>query len=62
MLLNVSSAEDVLLTTYGKLQPPLGKHRLKVLFCSHLYDLSSNYNVSLSAMFYNLKFEFVSFS
>ena len=31
MLLNVSSAEGVLLTTYGKLQPPLGKHRLKVL-------------------------------
>ena len=30
MLLNVSS-EGVLLTTYGKLQPPLGKHRLKVV-------------------------------
>ena len=31
MLLNVSSTEGVLLTTYGKLQPPLGKHRLKVV-------------------------------
>ncbi|KAJ9140864.1 hypothetical protein P3X46_031458 [Hevea brasiliensis] len=30
-LLDVSSAEDVLLTTYGKLQPPLGKHRLKIV-------------------------------
>lgn len=29
-LLDVSSVENVLLTTYGKLQPPLGKHRLKV--------------------------------
>ncbi|CAH8362485.1 unnamed protein product [Eruca vesicaria subsp. sativa] len=31
MLLNVSSAKGVLLTTYGKLQPPLGKHRLKIV-------------------------------
>ncbi|KAG2304002.1 hypothetical protein Bca52824_032653 [Brassica carinata] len=31
MLLNVSSAEGVLLTTYGKLQPPLGKNRLKIV-------------------------------
>ncbi|CAL0334503.1 unnamed protein product [Lupinus luteus] len=30
-LLDVSSAENILLTTYGKLQPPLGKHRLKVI-------------------------------
>jgi len=29
-LLDVSSAENLLLTTFGKLQPPLGKHRLKV--------------------------------
>lgn len=29
-LLEVSSLENVLPTTYGKLQPPLGKHRLKV--------------------------------
>jgi serine/threonine-protein phosphatase 6 regulatory subunit 3 len=29
-LLDVSSAENVLPTTYGSLQPPLGKHRLKV--------------------------------
>ncbi|KAJ1414402.1 SIT4 phosphatase-associated protein family [Sesbania bispinosa] len=28
-LLGVSSAENLLLTTFGKLQPPLGKHRLK---------------------------------
>ncbi|MBA0658430.1 hypothetical protein Goklo_010637, partial [Gossypium klotzschianum] len=28
-LLDVSSSELTLLTTYGKLQPPLGKHRLK---------------------------------
>ncbi|CAN8290624.1 unnamed protein product [Cochlearia groenlandica] len=31
MLLNVSTAEGVMLTTYGKLQPPLGKHRLKIV-------------------------------
>ncbi|GAV67258.1 SAPS domain-containing protein [Cephalotus follicularis] len=30
-LLDVSSTETVLLTTYGKLQPPLGKHRLKIV-------------------------------
>lgn len=30
MLLNVSSDGTVLPTTYGKLKPPLGKHRLKV--------------------------------
>ena len=29
-LLDVSSVDNTLLTTYGKLQPPLGKHRLKV--------------------------------
>ncbi|GAY38377.1 hypothetical protein CUMW_036240 [Citrus unshiu] len=29
MLLNVSSDEKVLETTYGELRPPLGKHRLK---------------------------------
>eukprot|EP00268_Persea_americana_P004482 TRINITY_DN1142_c0_g1_i1.p1 TRINITY_DN1142_c0_g1~~TRINITY_DN1142_c0_g1_i1.p1 ORF type:complete len:859 (-),score=207.16 TRINITY_DN1142_c0_g1_i1:383-2959(-) len=31
MLLNVSSDEAVLPTTYGELRPPLGKHRLKVV-------------------------------
>lgn len=31
--LDVSSEENGLLTTYGKLQPPLGKHRLKVFSC-----------------------------
>ncbi|AQK46267.1 SIT4 phosphatase-associated family protein [Zea mays] len=30
-LLDVSSAENVLPTTYGSLQPPLGKHRLKTI-------------------------------
>ncbi|KAH7568460.1 hypothetical protein JRO89_XS06G0002700 [Xanthoceras sorbifolium] len=30
-LLDVSSEESVLQTTYGKLQPPLGKHRLKIV-------------------------------
>ncbi|XP_022874816.1 serine/threonine-protein phosphatase 6 regulatory subunit 3-like [Olea europaea var. sylvestris] len=30
-LLRVSSDEKILLTTYGELQPPLGKHRLKVV-------------------------------
>lgn len=29
-LLNVSSDEKILPTTYGELRPPLGKHRLKV--------------------------------
>ncbi|XP_059666154.1 uncharacterized protein LOC132311971 isoform X2 [Cornus florida] len=41
-LLDVSSEESVLLTTYGKLQPPLGKHRLKVIeFISVLVTVSS---------------------
>ncbi|XP_010264671.1 PREDICTED: serine/threonine-protein phosphatase 6 regulatory subunit 3-like isoform X2 [Nelumbo nucifera] len=31
MLLNVSNDERVLLTTYGELRPPLGKHRLKIV-------------------------------
>ncbi|KAL8137084.1 hypothetical protein V2J09_003085 [Rumex salicifolius] len=30
-LLDLSSDENVLPTTYGKLQPPLGKHRLKIV-------------------------------
>ncbi|RWR85822.1 serine/threonine-protein phosphatase 6 regulatory subunit 2 [Cinnamomum micranthum f. kanehirae] len=30
-LLDVSSSETVLPTAYGKLQPPLGKHRLKIV-------------------------------
>ncbi|XP_019431259.1 PREDICTED: serine/threonine-protein phosphatase 6 regulatory subunit 3-like isoform X2 [Lupinus angustifolius] len=30
-LLDVSSAENLLLTTFGKLLPPLGKHRLKII-------------------------------
>lgn len=29
-LLNVTSDEKILPTTYGELRPPLGKHRLKV--------------------------------
>ncbi|KAJ4894894.1 SIT4 phosphatase-associated family protein [Raphanus sativus] len=42
VLLNVSSAEGILLTTYGKLQPPLGKHRLKVVeFISVLLSVGS---------------------
>ncbi|XP_050139834.1 uncharacterized protein LOC126615946 isoform X2 [Malus sylvestris] len=31
MLLNVSSDEKTLPTTYGELRPPLGKHRLKIV-------------------------------
>ncbi|POO01233.1 SIT4 phosphatase-associated protein family [Trema orientale] len=31
MLLNVSSDENLLPTTYGELRPPLGKHRLKIV-------------------------------
>ncbi|KAH6810130.1 SIT4 phosphatase-associated family protein [Perilla frutescens var. frutescens] len=31
MLLNVSSDESILPTTYGELKPPLGKHRLKIV-------------------------------
>ncbi|XP_041993908.1 serine/threonine-protein phosphatase 6 regulatory subunit 3-like isoform X1 [Salvia splendens] len=31
MLLNVTSDENILPTTYGELKPPLGKHRLKIV-------------------------------
>ncbi|WCJ24282.1 Serine/threonine-protein phosphatase 6 regulatory subunit [Euphorbia peplus] len=41
-LLAVSSTQDVLFTTYGKLQPPLGKHRLKIVeFISVLLSVGS---------------------
>ncbi|GLT57446.1 hypothetical protein SLA2020_304170, partial [Shorea laevis] len=41
-LLEVSSAEATLPTTYGKLQPPLGKHRLKIVeFISVLLTVGS---------------------
>ncbi|KAL8108435.1 uncharacterized protein LOC141670663 [Apium graveolens] len=41
-LLDVSSEENVLVTTYGKLHPPLGKHRLKIIeFISVLVTVSS---------------------
>lgn len=32
MLLNVTSDQKILSTTFGELRPPLGKHRLKVDF------------------------------
>ncbi|KAF8408785.1 hypothetical protein HHK36_004854 [Tetracentron sinense] len=41
-LLDISSAENVFPTTYGKLQPPLGKHRLKIVeFISVLLTIGS---------------------
>ncbi|KAG6385242.1 hypothetical protein SASPL_154072 [Salvia splendens] len=41
-LLNVSSEEHTLLTSYGKLQPPLGKRRLKIIeFVSVLVAVSN---------------------
>ncbi|XP_042006837.1 serine/threonine-protein phosphatase 6 regulatory subunit 1-like [Salvia splendens] len=41
-LLDISLEERVLLTTYGKLQPPLGKHRLKIIeFISVLVTASN---------------------
>ncbi|CAA2980174.1 serine threonine- phosphatase 6 regulatory subunit 3-like [Olea europaea subsp. europaea] len=41
-LLDISSSDNVLLTTYGKLQPPFGKHRLKIIeFISVLVTASS---------------------
>ncbi|XP_077219848.1 uncharacterized protein LOC143854027 [Tasmannia lanceolata] len=41
-ILDVSSAELILDTTYGKLQPPLGKHRLKIVeFISVLLTIGS---------------------
>ncbi|XP_047947956.1 serine/threonine-protein phosphatase 6 regulatory subunit 3-like [Salvia hispanica] len=41
-LLDISWEERVLLTTYGKLQPPLGKHRLKIIeFISVLVAVSN---------------------
>ncbi|KAH6826236.1 SIT4 phosphatase-associated family protein [Perilla frutescens var. hirtella] len=42
-LLDVSSEDHALLTTYGKLQPPLGKRRLKIIeFISVLVAVSSD--------------------
>lgn len=41
-LLDVSSSETVLPTSYGKLQPPLGKHRLKVPFNVFVHNFSVN--------------------
>lgn len=39
-LLNVSSDEKILPTTYGELKPPLGKHRLKVgLFINYKFNM-----------------------
>ncbi|XP_022721294.1 serine/threonine-protein phosphatase 6 regulatory subunit 2-like isoform X2 [Durio zibethinus] len=41
-LLDISSSESTLFTTYGKLQPPLGKHRLKIVeFISVLLTVGS---------------------
>lgn len=41
-LLDISLDDHALLTTYGKLQPPLGKHRLKIIeFISVLLTVSS---------------------
>ncbi|KAI4306338.1 hypothetical protein L6164_029625 [Bauhinia variegata] len=41
-LLDTSSTDSVLVTTYGKLQPPLGKHRLKIVeFISVLLTVGS---------------------
>ncbi|KAI3974026.1 hypothetical protein MKX01_026423 [Papaver californicum] len=41
-LLDASSSDNVLPTTYGKLQPPLGKHRLKIVeFISILLSIGS---------------------
>ncbi|KAK8500305.1 hypothetical protein V6N13_008821 [Hibiscus sabdariffa] len=41
-LLDISSSKSTLLTTYGKLQPPLGKHRLKIVeFISVLLTVGS---------------------
>lgn len=41
-LLDVSSEENVLLTTYGKLHPPLGKQRLKIIeFVSVLLSIGN---------------------
>ncbi|KAL6567258.1 hypothetical protein OROGR_000926 [Orobanche gracilis] len=41
-LLDISYVGHILLTTYGKLQPPLGKHRLKIIeFISVLVAVSS---------------------
>uniref|UniRef100_A0A0E0KVE0 Uncharacterized protein n=1 Tax=Oryza punctata TaxID=4537 RepID=A0A0E0KVE0_ORYPU len=42
LLLDVSAADNVLPTTYGVLQPPLGKHRLKIVeFISVLLSIGS---------------------
>ncbi|KAJ0975720.1 hypothetical protein J5N97_017685 [Dioscorea zingiberensis] len=41
-LLDISSPESTMPTTYGKLQPPLGKHRLKIVeFISVLLTIGS---------------------
>ncbi|KAK9132684.1 hypothetical protein Scep_012212 [Stephania cephalantha] len=41
-LMDISTSENVLATTYGSLQPPLGKHRLKIIeFISTLLSIGS---------------------
>ncbi|XP_016711239.2 serine/threonine-protein phosphatase 6 regulatory subunit 2 isoform X3 [Gossypium hirsutum] len=64
-LLDASSSKSTLLTTYGKLQPPLGKHRLKIVeFISVLLMVGSETAekelIRLSAMqrILNLFFEY----
>lgn len=44
MLLNVSSDEKVLPTTYGELRPPLGKYRLKVGYPCNGYGFITLYS------------------
>lgn len=47
-LLEFSSAESILLMTYGKLHPPLGKHRLKVVSFTGAMSLSSISDLQIS--------------
>lgn len=55
MLLNVSSDEKILPTTYGELKPPLGKHRLKVrLYSWHEFYVPTNIEYLVTCHLYDL--------
>lgn len=62
-LLDISSVENILLTSFGKLQPPLGNHCLKVnnyfkLLRRHIWIV--NYNIAETYLC--MKYEIITLS